>query len=93
MTVSSTARPQRSAGRREDRKQPHLRRHFITNADMTVWTLHERLNTRPALEPTGRHAHPPATDFRSFSLRKVGSNLTRPVLGRRSAVCLRGRGG
>lgn len=29
--------------------------HFITNTDMSVWTLQERLNTRPALEPTVRH--------------------------------------
>ena len=33
--------------------------HFITNKDMSVWTLQERLNTRPALEPTVRHARPP----------------------------------
>lgn len=28
--------------------------HFIANEDITVWTLQERLNTRPALEPTVR---------------------------------------
>ena len=28
--------------------------HFVANEDLTVWTLQERLNTRPALEPTVR---------------------------------------
>eukprot|EP01052_Picozoa_sp_SAG31_P021062 SAG31_NODE_1610_length_7751_cov_2.938447_4_plen_104_part_00 len=26
--------------------------HFTTNDNLTIWTLQERLNTRPALEPT-----------------------------------------